>query len=193
MALPATDNFNRANQNPIAGNWSVVTGWANAQLLSNAVQNLGGAGAAIYWNGDIFDNNQYSQIKVTGDFRGGAIVRVNGNVFYLWYYAGANVMRYYRVTGVEAYTQLGSDISVTVNTNSILKLEISGSTLTGYVDGVAQVTKTDTNIVAGSAGIHFNGTAQIWDDWEGGNLVTLGKFAPVNKLRPRIFAPGLAR
>ena len=183
MALPATDDFNRANANPIGGNWS-TTGDANALLLlNNAVDATDINTNAAHWNADTFNNNQYSLVTITtvaAGVSGGPTVRagVNGAnpAGYLWFYPNtANTMRLYRWNGdgANSYTQIGSDYSVTVNAASILKLAVSGTTLTPTVDGADQTTQTDSTWDSGSAGLQVYGVGASqppFDTWEGGNV-----------------------
>lgn len=166
--VAVTDDFNRANANPIGGNWSAVSGWTGAQIVSNAVSST--APAAIYWNAATFANNQYSQVKLAGAYSVSAAVRCNGTACYIWFVANATTMRYYRATSSGSYTQIGGDITGVILTTSTLRLEVSGTTLTGYIDGVAQTTQTDATYASGSPGLHWGSGTASMDDWAGGDL-----------------------
>ena len=183
MALPATDEFTRANANPIGGNWS-TTGNANAlQLVGNAVDATDTNTNAAHWSADTFNNDQYCLVAITtvaAGVSGGPTVRAGANganpAGYLWFYPGtANTMRLYRWNGdgPNSYTQIGSDYSVTVNAASVLKISVSGTTLTPAVDGVNQTTQADSTWASGSAGLQIYGTGAPQpplDNWEGGNV-----------------------
>jgi hypothetical protein len=60
VALPASDNFNRANANPAGGNWTTMPLAVAIQIISNQCA-ASGVGAAARWNADTFGNDQYSQ------------------------------------------------------------------------------------------------------------------------------------
>jgi hypothetical protein len=62
MALPASDNFNRSNANPIGGNWTTVPGLENVQIVSNQLTGTVSPSVA-YWNPDTPNNDQYSQVE----------------------------------------------------------------------------------------------------------------------------------
>lgn len=60
MALPASDDFNRANSTDIGTNWTPQSG--SFELSSNAVLPNGssaGTENAEFWNADTFGNDQY--------------------------------------------------------------------------------------------------------------------------------------
>src|SRR3989304_5384307 len=69
------------------------------------------------------------------------------------------------------WTQLGSDLANPAN-GSVLKLEVSGTTLTAYDDDVSQGSRTDSSIASGYAGVAAYGdnTTTRGDNFEGGNL-----------------------
>ena len=54
----------------------------------------------------------------------------------------------------------------------VIRLEVSGSTLTALVNGSVVGTATDTNLTGGFPGVRFaNGNPEgRLDDWEGGDL-----------------------
>jgi len=62
-----SDNFNRANENPLAGNWTTVGGaGANMQLLSNQVRAaVTGNHSCAYWNTDLGSADHFAEIRYT--------------------------------------------------------------------------------------------------------------------------------
>ncbi len=60
----ATDNFNRANENPLAGNWSTLTGMAGFKIVSNVVGPINDGQSFTRWNANSFNNDQYSSFKL---------------------------------------------------------------------------------------------------------------------------------
>jgi hypothetical protein len=172
MALPATDNFNRADANPIGGNWSTVQGLNALQLQNNSVNgSVNNTDNAAYWNADSFANDQYSQIKkLTTSSDHGPLVRVATNNCYMAdvYSTGIDIWKY--VAG--SWTQLGSTISITLAANDVLKLSATGTTLEIFQNGTSRGTRSDSELATGSAGIwaYNNYTNINVDDWEGGNV-----------------------
>jgi hypothetical protein len=185
MALPATDNFNRANESPIAGNWSTVTGEGSCALDTNQVHVSGvGTDGAIRWNADAFGNDHYSQIVVTvlntdANKCVGPIVRAQAaaDTFYAARClgpAGASAVLKLHKTVAGVGAELTS-ATVTINVNDTVKLEIVGNTLTCYVNGVSRATTNDSAIPSGGgAGIlcfvdSGNNTDAAVDTWQGDN------------------------
>jgi hypothetical protein len=59
----------------------------------------------------------------------------------------------------------------TCSTGDTMKLEISGTTLTGYINGVSVGTASDSSLSTGNPGIwSFDDSGQELNDWEGGNV-----------------------
>ena len=72
------DDFNRADQNPLAGNWTTCSGFSNMRLSSNHV---GGASnnqdCFVYWNANEFDPDHYVQVEIYGSYNHQPCVRVD--------------------------------------------------------------------------------------------------------------------
>jgi hypothetical protein len=180
-ALPASDNFNRATESPLAGNWTNTAGSGNeAQLDTNAVFFQTGAALCMaYWNADAFNGNHYSQITLasyddtTKQFA--VAVRVqSGTVSGYYFGAWVGVYEIGRIdsgTATAITTGLGTPAA-----GDVLKLEVSGTTLTAYVDGASVGTGATTSggaaITGGAAGITGYGGALggTLDNWEGGDV-----------------------
>ena len=172
MALPATDNFNRADVNPIGGNWTTIGALSAVQIVSNAAKGTNASGrSAAYWNADAFANDQYAQTVVpfTGGLYDGPVVRAatGAETYYNFRPNGASTAILYKAVA-GTFTALGSGWAFVAG--NTLKLSIEGTTLTGYINGVAQdPTQTDSALASGSAGIRFYGTGGTLDDFEAGN------------------------
>jgi hypothetical protein len=177
----ATDNFNRTNENPLGGNWTLGLNGAggNITLTSNQVSCTGVYNAFAYRNTGTFANNQYSQIKFTATPSssevGGPAVRcsagTNGAYAYIFTVYNSTTGGFYCHYTGDNWVQIGSDVSISVTTGDVLKLTVSGSVLTIYQNGTQRGTATDANnrIASGRAG--FNGLNSVtFDDWEGGDL-----------------------
>ena len=169
----ATDAFNRANENPIAGNWSSVA--ANLQLLDNAAQaaspNLGVNGVAFYnaltWPADQWSEVTISRVSTPGD-NGPAVRIASGAPTY--YYApvfASGSLEIYRSIN-HSWTQLL--VAGTAAVGDRVRLEVQGTTLRVYRNGVLLGSVQDTQIATGSAGMGQDGTSGAMDDWAGGGV-----------------------
>jgi hypothetical protein len=182
MALPATDNFNRADENPIAGNWT-NHGTQN-RIVSNVVQGNNWE-TASNWNADTFNNDQYAKYTIVssnGTMDAGVAVRIGPtslNCYIMSSYGGG--------CGYGKFVNNAfSDIIGTTTTTApgdIIELRISGSTLSGFKNGSpVSNTASDGTLTSGSAGFYiYDANAQI-DNWEGGNIGGGAPVLPPNSL-----------
>src|SRR5260370_30212149 len=62
----ASDNFNRANANPISGSWAALalSGFDHAQIVSNAVEGDALANCDMLYTGVTWPADQGAQLKV---------------------------------------------------------------------------------------------------------------------------------
>jgi hypothetical protein len=182
MALPATDNFNRANANPIGGNWTTGFNGIALKLLSNGCMSseTGGARDNAYWNADAFDSDHYSQIKIAAlngtSLAQGPTVRVQSGAqtFYQANCSTTTISLRKFVAGT--ITTIGEDKAIAVAAGDIIRLAVFGSVLEVSLNGIVVRTGQDASIPSGGApGIHITGNANtIVDDWEGGNVYYSG-------------------
>lgn len=202
MALPATDDFNRANEDPLAGNWTTVTGRNALKIVSNAVRGTVDATVnASQWNADTFADDQYSQVKCVGTVGNakGPMVRVAAaaNTFYTFIYNGTNTLGVYKCLAGTT-TQIGANYSHTFVQNEVLKLAVAGqdadAVLTPYINGVEQATRAGVaTLNSGSAGMRTSDAdASDLDDWEGGNVAG-GETITPDKWHPVIEQPYFAK
>lgn len=192
MALPASDNFAAANNTILttySGSWTFNAG--EFRINTNAVYSSGGGAddQAAHWNADVFDDDQYAEATVaaiTGGTYTGVAVRcaASGASFYAFLgdaTDGSYLDKY--VSGV--YTQLGSKGSPFA-VSDVIRLEVSGTTLTPKINGSTSGTpgaQTDSALSSGSAGIGGAGSSSSSriDNWEGGNLGAAGITATLAK------------
>ena len=74
----ASDNFNRADENPLAGNWTTVPTAGNCKIVTNVVNGVTTGSNEVYWNAGSFSNDQYSQlIFPTNVANNGVLCRVS--------------------------------------------------------------------------------------------------------------------
>jgi hypothetical protein len=167
MSLPATDNFNRADDPASLGaNWTVQVG--TVAIVSNQAS-LQVANTEAFWNADVFANDHYSQVVdafATGD--DGCMVRASGTGGgrngYLSY-ASSNI--YKDVNG--SYTLLGSG-SGGPSSGDTIKMTAVGTTIAVLVNGVQKNSLTDSTHTSGSAGLFGDNANSLYDNWEGGNV-----------------------
>lgn len=182
----ASDNFTRADQNPIAGNWtSGAATLGNLKIASNRLVGAAGGGVdqAAYYNAVTFGNDQFSEIRVEG---GGSGVEVGGpmigvmpgvNTYYVLECGNGATNRVHKLVG-GTFTALQS-ISTTFGSGDSLTLERIGSTLRAYKNRIQIGTDiTDTSITTGIPGIYITGNSGFSvTAWAGGSptLVELTK------------------
>ena len=195
-----TDNFNRANQNPISGNWTDAGG-AVFQILSNVVDVVTqSSDSHAIWNTWASGNDQYSQAEITvGSASAGSglgvCVRANSNVaintLYRLYIGNDGAWAIDRIlTGTVVTIRSGT---TTYAAGTALGLLIIGSTLQAYYGGVAiGASIVDANISSGFPGIAYSSTitSRTLDNWDAG-IPVLG--FRKNPLKPYPFKPGLRR
>jgi hypothetical protein len=193
----ASDNFNRGDEDPIAGNWTSPNSSA-ATLASQQILGHAGARSDEYWNPTTFNNDQYSKIKVVTVAAGAkfnyACVRLSSAESTKGYYLTTDGAELFiqRGDGGGSFTEI-ADLGVTVASLDTIKLGVVGSSLYSYKNDAQVGSPTvDATYASGRTGWAVFDTAEL-DDWEGGDFALAGGKVLVNRLRPAIFAPGIAR
>jgi hypothetical protein len=177
MSVLATDAFNRSTG--LGANWTAVPGLTGPFTI---VSNLYAAGvpgqnsSGCYWNAASFPADQYAQgtiiLQASG---GGPIVRVNASTGEHYEVIVDNpgasaTIALYRFAPGPSWTLLGSTTSATT-VGDVLRLEVQGSTLTAFLNGVVKVTGSDGTLTSGAAGLYFySGQSLYLDDFEAGDL-----------------------
>jgi len=190
-SLIASDNFDRANEDPIVGNWTDLNGSnSRIKIVSNLVSPTHSQMAVARWSAaGSWADDQYSSF-VVGAFANlsskiGAVARASGDLnaardFYD-YRITDNVPKvtalFKTLNGTE--TQLDTTTSVTWANGDRVEIEVEdvagNVTVRGFKNGVQQVSVVDSTspLISGRPGICGTnaGTVLTADDWEGGNLV----------------------
>ena len=187
----ASDNFQRADANPIGGNWTQIhsaAGYTTSQIASNLVEpSAAGSWADSYYNAVAFPNDQWSQITVQTNNSSltGPDARMNtsgADTCYrvYWRHIGGNLGS----TGTLGITRYIAGSGNTLNTFTALPLQrgdklmlvTSGSNLLVYYNGYPILAATDPNITSGAAGFCLNANSLVTDAqisaWAGGNTIT---------------------
>jgi hypothetical protein len=201
MAVLATDNFNRADANPIGGNWTTIN--AAMKIASNVAAPVNDANdSGAYYNAVSFPNDQYSQAKIVSPTSGnqtgcGVYVRANatsgGNGYMLYLANNANGAVLYKL--VNGTPTLIWQRAITYGAGNVGYLEVQGTTLIARYNGAAiGASATDSAHAAGSAGISYSSAnaGSNADDWEGGDFAAAAA-TPFPPFRRRVVRlPGAA-
>jgi PKD repeat protein len=171
-----TDDFNRADANPIGGNWTTAPGCRDMQIISNGLfATVDNSFNCAYWNANAFTGNQYSQVRVgfAEPSKGPAVRIQTGAVQQNFYYAKidntVSISIKKNVNG--SFSTIGASFTVpALQSTDIIKLSAVGTTLELFVNGVSQGTRTDSDFTSGVPGIWNFQVLSPLDDWEGGSL-----------------------
>lgn len=169
-----SDNFNRADANPIGGNWTTPPAYVNAmKIVSNAAYGTSTSPNMAFWNHDSFNADQWSQATVVGNtYLNGPAVRINGTTgnCYALLVTSTNGLRLYAISS-GSYYPLTSIYAISTPLGSVLKISVTGSSITCYLNGthIADLDTTDTGITSGQPGITSYSSSPGVDDWSAGN------------------------
>lgn len=202
MAWPDTavrDTFNRADENPIAGNWTPhnlrVTGGGDLQIVSNAVKNAINAIGSAAWSAateGVGDVEVYATVPIRGSTSNWHLVHAKlttlvpatADGYECAFRDNSTVIRVRRIDN-DVLTQLGADIVNPVSLQSGDKVgmkclnDASGTIEVWFYDASAGgpwtlvATRTDATYkgVDGYIGIGLEGGTTITFDDFGGGLV----------------------
>jgi hypothetical protein len=180
----ASDNFNRANENPLSGggNWSTPTGFNAMKIVSNvAVGQTNGVYAFSTWSGAPVDfpADQYSEVTIGS---AGAnnwiclVVRATDNTFYATQFTDGYhyFLKYTNGNQSVLGGPYGNNLDG-ISAGSVMRLSITGNTLTLMKDGVAlpsngSITDSVSPIGSGRPGIgtYVVSSGYYEDNWVGG-------------------------
>lgn len=184
----ASDNFQRANANPIGGNWTPLLAADKAQIVSDAVNPSAiSTPGDSFWNALSFPNDQWAQVTVgaisgTTSFVGPA-VRMNTSGTQSDYRvnwggaatgaAGTIALQKY-VSGT--FTSLQSR-ALTLNVGDTITLSAIGQDLAVYWNNFLVLATTDSSLTSGAAGFSiYSGVATadaVITAWSGGNFQSI--------------------
>lgn len=190
IAGGATDNFNRPDETPLAAPWGVSNGGSggSCNLVSNAVTAPLASDKFIYHGSSVTSPDQYAQwlyaSAITNDDWGPA-VRINNTggdrhgYWYSVYQGGLDGLNKYVAS---AFTHV-EDWYQAAGAGDTVRIEASGSTISGYLNGsqVSGSPATDTSLTAvgvGAGAFVFQTGGSI-DDFDGGDLGGGAKGIPI--------------
>jgi Putative esterase len=177
-AATVSDSFDRANGG-LGSNWTTTPGTAAPQISGNTLR-AGTAGSlnSAYWSASTFGSDQFSQGTLPassgGNYGPGLAVRLSGTKgYFLWYGNSTNTVSLWRMDTASSWTQLKASSTLTVApATDVWKIQVVGSTISGYQNGNLVVTTTDTKITSGSPGVWLYYAANQIDNWSGGDVAT---------------------
>lgn len=192
--MSVTDNFNRADGVGLGANWTEMAN--GCEILSNQFKYNGGTGALYsgsYWSANGWNANQTSQItKKNSNSYLAPMVRCSGsgsgrNGYF--FFDNASIQK---VVAGSATNLAGG--TATVN-GDVMKLDVTGTTLTAYVNGSSSFSTTDSSLSSGSAGLggYPGGADILGDDWVGTGEISSTIYPDYNfrqqQRRPASFRP----
>jgi hypothetical protein len=183
-----SDDFNRANADPIGGNWStfLALGSLNSQLNNHLIEPSVAGNGLSFWNAASFPNDQWGEVtihNVAHSGFSGPTLRTNTASTHTdyWFYwqggptigGGGNILVGKAVAA--SYTTLLS-VGLTANIGDKILAVVSGTNLLVYYNGFPVGAVTDATIASGAVGIWNNGPTVVTDAqasaWRGGGFQT---------------------
>ncbi len=184
----ASDNFNRANADPIGGNWSQfssATFFTSSKIVSNALESSTvGSGGDSFYNAIAWPNDQWAQGTVKACANSSfAIVDLRLNVSgietgYRCYWngtaGGAGTFAIQKaLAGV--FTTVGQTTGIVLSTSDAITAVVIDGVISVYQNANLVLSATDVSpIASGDAGLGplpitaFSDV--IFDDWSGGGV-----------------------
>ena len=190
----ASDNFNRANETPIASPWHQTPNpggfTRDVNLSSNQAVTSNDLDTLWYWDDTVvsWPNDQWAQAALTpgGNSSGsgcGPAIRVNKssgkNCYMMTLDTGGHVDFDKWVS--DSYTTIWAR-SVTYSAGATGYIEAQGTTLIAKYNGSAiGASSTDSSLSSGYPGIWYSSgvTSGKWDDWSAGDFASGGTNASV--------------
>lgn len=160
----ASDDFNRANSGDLGANWTTNEGGGPA-LSGNAAVGADGGYGSDFYNAVSFTADHLSQITKIGadDYVAPAVRMTSGRNWYAYFSHGEIQSNIGGSTG-------GISSASAYGAGDVAKLEISGSTLSWYVNGVLDGSFFDPSLSTGQPGVATFDTSGTLDDWSGADL-----------------------
>lgn len=166
MALPRTFNFTAADTTDIVSYDAAFaysgSGLNSLQIISNQ---LFGIGASIWnmavVNGETFNTDQYAEARITTQTNGrqkAVCARLDnlGNG-YAWIGSDQYTTSMLAVMTLRTPVQIGS-AGTAFHLNDVIRIEVTGTSIVGKINGSTDVTTTDSTYSSGKAGIGLYGS-----------------------------------
>jgi putative esterase len=172
----ASDDFNRSDGG-LGASWTAISDGAMS-ISGQQVIGTAGATTGATRTAETYTSDQFSQIQVTstaltgGQWIAAAVRMQNGgqNAYaglYYWNFGSPELMLFERSGG--SWTQLGGVYNSGVLTaGTLLRITVTGSTVSFLQNGVQRLSVNDTSLTGGAPGIMAYGNSTA-DNWSGGN------------------------
>jgi hypothetical protein len=200
LAIIGTDNFQRANANPIGGNWtqlSAIGTFGPNALVSNTMEaaSLATVNAASYWNASSFNNDQWSKITISQIGNSSASVfatlrnsTVGAQTLYRFGPSGAalgsSCSFNFQKDVAGSFTNILSIPLVTFNVGDTITAVAVGTNLYVYLNDNLFYVISDASLTSGPVGAETapNSTlsSAAISAWSGGNLQAAPPPPPVS-------------
>jgi hypothetical protein len=159
--------------------WTMTNGTFSPDPTNGVFESVGSAAnnrAMMFFNSFTWPADHYSQVTLrtvtTGPIAGAAVRITSTNGVLTCYFLAHNATQVVLAKLlVDTETILGTPFAHAPQAGDVLRLEAQGSTLTGYLNGTAIITATDSAIATGDAGLYeANGTSgpPSMSAWSGG-------------------------
>ena len=179
----ASDNFTRANENPLSngGNWTALPGDCNLQVVSDLAESAStGSNCGAYYSGVSPNANQYSAVTVPT--LGGTVAVLlraasSSNHYEIFAnngFSNTSITTSRVVSGT--YHQINQVTGINMTAGQVLLAQISGSTITVFVNGVQVDQQTDSSLASGNIGFQIFSSSPgdtTVSNWAGGNYATV--------------------
>lgn len=181
-AASVLDDFNRADENlEASANWTGSIGYpaGNIAVVSNQVRMLGDYEFSMVAHNDTRANDQWAELEfvsvnATDTYFAGPAVRVSDGVSgangYIALYGAAASEIYVAEIDNGSLTTLQTYTSSALSPGDVLRISISGTTITTSVNGV------DKSPTVASGGAFSSGDAGVFGSTGGGGSVTWDNF-----------------
>jgi hypothetical protein len=186
MAQLASDNFTRANENPLAnGVWTVEPTANGLQIVSNLCEaSVVNGNSGSFYSGISWPADQYSEVTINSLNASGNIlpqVRQSNTVrtgYELVLVGPTGTAQTHAIRKFNAgASAVLTTFSVAPAVNDVWRLSAVGSVLTVYQNGVQVATAPDSTIASGSAGLSISCGTAVTDAkvslWAGGNFLNV--------------------
>ncbi len=171
-----SDNFNRANENPIAAPWTSMNG--GVQLSSNAIVSVGVAiDNAVRYSGAGLSGNQFAQVTLAtmgglSTASNGPMVRCGSSDFSAYLARASTVGHNIQKVVAGVFTGLAGGGAACV-AGDVLYLEANSTTLQAKRNGTNTISVTDAALTVGDPGAYFAlATVASLDTFSAGDLMT---------------------
>jgi len=193
----ATDDFNRADGD-VGSDWSASSSAGSSNkpdVSSNQLKpQASGEDEIAYYSAKKFDYDQYSQVvfsNVETSSSSGVVVRARANDWISYEKNTSNNLQRIIWYNAGAFSVLGSYAGAFAD-GDVIRLEVEGSTLRAYQNGVLRITVTNSGVFmdydSGGAMVYAgvklsesSTTLERMDNWEGGNLYQVNRIRSFNE------------